>query len=340
MGDAALSIPPARPAPTRRAVLVGGVALTALPDAKIAPSIGMAKGAPVRDPVVDLWSRYMALEADVETAWTLVEAAKARLPGWAREAGWPVWTDAMIAEHRLPESWTQPGLAELVRLHRERLWYCPIGDNAARMQCVAEHRARVRAWIARVREQRQLRNVAGIPELVAQAEALWDRRSAIEAEILRARPLTVPGVVCKLLVWRDNLDGLDEDGAGFTDDIVLSVLADLQAGVAIDASSLPLSAAGDDARFLTWEAELATLLDRRCEVDEPSTHYRRVEALERLIAWTPASGHVGALIKLRRLVCPQLGLFACGHRTDGETEAMIRDVMRVIAAHVADGADG
>ncbi|CAO3406311.1 hypothetical protein [Azospirillum largimobile] len=340
MGDAALSIPPARPTPTRRAVLAGGVALTAVPDAKIMPPIGMAKGAPVRDPVVDLWSRYMALEADVEAAWTLVEAAKARLPGWAREAGWPVWTDAMIAEHRLPEAWTQPGLAELVRLHRERLWHCPIGDNAARMQCVMEHRARARAWIARVREQRQLRNVAGIPELVAQAEALWDRRSAIEAEILRTRPLTVPGVVCKLLVWRDNLDGLDEDGAGFTDDIVLSVLADLQAGVATGASSLPLNAAGDDVRFLAWEAELAELLGRRFEVDEPSTHHRRVDALERLIAWTPASGHVGALVKLRRLVCPQLGLFACGHRTEGDTEAMIRDVLRVIAAHVADGADG
>lgn len=85
---------------------------------------------------------------------------------------------------------------------------------------------------------------------------------------------------------------------------------------------------------------LAELLGRRCGVVEPSTHQRRVAVLERLIAWTPASGHVGAFVKLRRLVCPQLGLSACGHRTDGDTEAIIRDVMRVIAAHVADGADG
>lgn len=340
MGDAVLSITPSRPAPTRRAVLAGGVAFTVLSDAKITPPIGMAKGAPVRDPVVDLWSRYMVLEADVEAAWSLVEAAKARLPACAREAGWPIWTDAMIAEHRLPEGWTQPGLTELVRLHRERLWHCPIGDDAARMQCVAEHRARVRAWIARVREQRRLRTAAGVSELVAHAEALWDRRSAIEAEILRTRPLTIPGVVCKLLVWRDNLDGLDEDGAGFTDDIVLSVLSDLQAGVAAGASSMPLNAAGDDARFLRWEDELVSLLGRRFEGEVPATHHVQVDALERLIAWTPASGHVGALVKLRRLVCPQLGLFACGHRTEGDTEAMIRDVMRVIAAHVADGADG
>ena len=76
----------------------------------------------------------------------------------------------------------------------------------------AEGRARVRSWIARLREQRVLREKSGFYEIDARWEVLADRLTDVTDEIMETPAAGARGVAVKLRIYRWNI--LEQEGLG------------------------------------------------------------------------------------------------------------------------------
>lgn len=96
----------------------------------------------------------------------------------------------------------------------------------------------------------------------------------------------------------------------------------------------PVVGIGLDGRLIAAEQEIGGLLTQGVlSVDQLD----RAEQLDDWIAFTPAASAIGAAVKLRRILCGQLGMFAAGTtfpRLNGADQAALVDVLRIIGRQV------
>jgi hypothetical protein len=172
---------------SRRAVLASVASLPAL---AIIPATVLAS----EPDIEQLWRKRMAVLAQLEENSAAYSKAADTLPAWSRpgldcmakdgsycgiEVGWPEIENPMLPSNDGVVNLVRPNLNEI----RHRYESNPFKGRA---DVRASYRAIVRQFIARVREQRRLRNAAGLTALGESSDKLCTSLYEIEETIQRA----------------------------------------------------------------------------------------------------------------------------------------------------------
>jgi hypothetical protein len=192
---------------TRRAVLAGAAALPALSLPAIASDYDIEQ----------LWRKRMTVLAQLAENSAAYKKADDTLPAWARPGpnlimkdgsyskdccGWPEIENPEPSAYGEAMS-VRPNLYEI----RARFEANPFNW---REDVKALYRQRVRQFIARIREQRRLKEAAGIPAIAKRADKLCDALQEVEETIQQA---CLPGAYIALAMTMliqlsyDDLDG-------------------------------------------------------------------------------------------------------------------------------------
>lgn len=203
--------------PTRRAILA------AAPVAAIVAAVP-AFAVPITDQeeADALWRLYCEVATASAAAAADHSRAEAAMPIWARpgprytnsrgEFGGDVSCWPMIPN---PTPSSNPGAFRLVRpspasIKEDFDLVCRIWGSNARPRARATYRAKMRAFIARLRQQKEEKSKVGLPEINARWDALSDQRDEI-VKRLRYLPHTPNAVAALILVEVTGERGNDDE---------------------------------------------------------------------------------------------------------------------------------
>ncbi len=218
---------------TRRTALRGGAAAAAI---AAVPAITPARG---ETTIEALERRRRGLKAALRRNYDAWCVARATLPAWARpgrdqfgyEWGWPeldlehpAIKDAVKLRGPRPLG-TRPKLDEVQTYNRDALMAADKGTEKYERR-LEQGRERVRHWCARRREQKALKDQAGVTTLTAKGEALCDKIIAVEERICETPAETISDLAIKLRIAEDIPDNPDE--GSYVEDGTLSVLRDIE----------------------------------------------------------------------------------------------------------------
>jgi hypothetical protein len=193
---------------SRRAVLASVASLPAL---AIIPATALA----AEPDIEQLWRKRMAVLAQIEENSAAYSKAADTLPAWARpgldqiakdgsycgiEVGWPEVENPTLPDYDNVVTLVRPNLNEI----RHRYESNPFKGRA---DVRASYRARARQFVARVREQRRLRNAAGLTTLGKRCDKLCTSLYEIEETIQQA---CLPGayiVLAAMMIIEISYDG-------------------------------------------------------------------------------------------------------------------------------------
>lgn len=142
--------------------------------------------------IIALWRQWLAKKDELVRNTEESKAATAKLPEWARpgapgEKGWPEinTTEPPFKSDVMPwRANKRPALKDILVEHKVFANLAAAsGDDDLREEIRALGRARVRAWIARVREQRTWRERVGLTDLDVKGDVLCDQLFEIEERI-------------------------------------------------------------------------------------------------------------------------------------------------------------
>lgn len=228
-----------------RRCIVSGLAAVAIPTgAAAAPTSFSATDTP--DQAVDrLWRRRTELIVEGRAITAAREAAEARMPEWARSGpaylrgdgafagphvGWPRDTAVRPPDYADMRRMCRPGPSDIAGWFARDVRNRPKERASAR----AAYRFHMRELVVRLRAQRDEERAVGMAGILADDEASWEQRSAIDDAIELVPPCTngtaamvmletkyarlgctVSEVVCLNILrrWRHDLSGLIREHA-------------------------------------------------------------------------------------------------------------------------------
>ena len=221
-----------------KTLAIAGAAIATGAAAAAIPAVAKAGGNDAR--LEALEAEYYAINDASDAIAREFDAAEEWMPKWAR-GSWPKVDRADPLWQGFEYSGDRPTTLADVRRRNARwegfaklyandveAWYYPLGIEEYQRRR-AEGRARVRSWIARLREQRVLREKSGFYEIDARWEVLADRLTDVTDEIMQTPAAGARGVAVKLRIYKWNVLDMEARGCTRRGDPDLSIYRDVPA---------------------------------------------------------------------------------------------------------------
>ena len=188
----------------------------------------------------------------------------------------------------------------------------------------ADMHAALTAWESERDAAREASGYAALLRAEQEADTAWQAglaasRAAFEVVML------YPVATSAELAVKTQVLGSHDERVGLEQECLEALAED---AARLDKPTTTSVELDDAARFLAWEQGHETGLQRYSEEKEEQAAdaaFWRAKAQEKLILTTPPTSLVGAIIKLRTVLHPTVGLFSCGEGDYDETA--IRQVL-------------